>query len=237
MINDSYSIQAIGVIRTPFGSKFAVPRQPGLAPSCKSYIEFFPPYNDELAFVGLDGFTHIHILFLFDKIPDQDKFKAQVRPPRLGGNKKAGVFATRSPFRPSRIGLSVVSIDKIERINGKVRLHVLGADLVDKTPIIDIKPYIPFVDSIKDAKGGYASEKPEQKEVILDNSLLENLTLQDDDIKAIKEILSQDPRPAYKGDIDDDKEYDALLCNHHICFRVSSDKVIITKIIEEKELL
>ena len=160
-----FTLQPIGFIHSPYLQKFAVPRQPGLAPSVVSKITFIPPYCDPEAFKGLQGFSHIHLLFIFDKAPYAE-FKATVRPPRLGGNKRVGVFASRSPFRPSRIGLSVVKLEKVGEENGRAYLEVSGADLVDGTPIIDIKPYIPFVDAHPEAEGGFASEPPRIKEVV-----------------------------------------------------------------------
>lgn len=231
-IQDNINIDVIGVIKSPFLQKFAVPRQAGLSPSCKSTIEFFPPYCDPQAFIGLEGFSHIHVLFLFDLAP-YSKFKPTVRPPRLGGNKHVGVFATRSPFRPSRIGLSVVKIDSIEIKNGRVLLHVLGADIVDGTPIIDIKPYIPFVDIKNEATGGYACNKPPLKEVILEKNVKTDF-LQEHELKTICEVLEQDPRPAYKG-LEDKKEYQAIVCLCDIRFYVEENAVIVHQITRIKD--
>ena len=218
-------IDVIGYIKSPFAQKFAVPRQPVLCPSVISTIHFYPPYSDPRAFEGLEGFSHIHVLFLFDRAP-YDRFKATVRPPRLGGNTHVGVFASRSPFRPSRIGLSVVRLLKIEVVNGKTTLVVSGADLVDNTPIIDIKPYIPFVDIRSDATGGYASSIPPLKDV---EFACATDMLNDREIVILKEILAQDPRPAYKGD-DDAREYQTIVLNLDIRFKVRSKCVTVTQI-------
>ena len=231
-IRDNINIDVIGVIKSPFKQKFAVPRQAGLSPSSKSTIEFYPPFSDPNAFIGLDGFSHIHILFLFDLAP-YNEFKPTVRPPRLGGNKHVGVFATRSPFRPSRIGLSVVRLDAIEIKKGRAILHVSGADIVDGTPIIDIKPYIPFVDIKNEAKGGYANEKPPLKDVIIAKDV-DTSFLYDFEIDTIKEVLGQDPRPAYKGS-DDKKEYQALVCDCDIRFFVYETLVSVHKITRIKD--
>ena len=226
-----FLVKPIGVIRTPFADKFAVPRQPGLAPHAKAVIEFYPPYDDEQAFVGIDGFSHLHILFVFDRI-DYTKFRARVRPPRLGGNISMGVFATRSPFRPNRIGLSVVKINKVIREKGKVKIEVSGADLVDSTPILDIKPYIPFVDSIESAKGGFASTKPKCLNVQFSDCALEFLKNENSvDLKAVEEILSQDPRPAYK-DIHDKKEYSATLYGFIFRFTVDGDILCVNSVMK-----
>ena len=132
-----FVIKPIGRIRTPYGQKFAVPRQPGLAPAACE-IELFKPYCDPQAVVGLEGFSHIHVIFVFDQEPEQDTFRPMVRPPRLGGNQRVGVFACRSPNRPNRLGLSVLKLTQIENRNGRIVLHVEGADMVDNTPIIDL---------------------------------------------------------------------------------------------------
>ena len=161
----SYTLPVIGVMHSPYGQKFAVPRQSGLVPDALSTIEFFAPYGDPQAFAGLQGFSHLHVIFMFHQIPE-GPFRAQVRPPRLGGNQHVGVFATRSPFRPSRLGLSVVKLENLTVQHGLVCLQVSGADLVDGTPIIDVKPYIPFVDALPEAQGGFAAAPPELKQVI-----------------------------------------------------------------------
>ena len=232
--NQELLITPIGTIRTPYGQKFAVPRQPGLAPHALGVIEFFKPYGAIEAFGGLEGFSHIHILFVFDKAP-YSKFHATVRPPRLGGNTSCGVFASRSPFRPSRIGLSTVKIHEILKENGEVKIVVLGADLVDNTPIIDIKPYIPFVDAIPDAKGGFASEPPKQYPVIFSKIAKEKLAdLGERRIKACEETLSQDPRPAYK-DENDDKVYYALIYNRDFMFVVKNGVIEVLDVIKRGE--
>ena len=122
--NSSFTLEPIGCIHTPYAQKFAVPRQPGLAPDALSVIEFYPPYNDELSFIGIDGFSHIHVIFLFDRV-EYTSFRPKVRPPRLGGNTSVGVFATRSPFRPNRLGLSIV---KSIMTNHKCRYGVVNVE-------------------------------------------------------------------------------------------------------------
>lgn len=223
------SIEPIGVIHTPFGQKFAVPRQPGLAASAKCEIEFFEPYSDPQAFIGLEGFSHIHVIFLFDQI-QLDHFKPMIRPPRLGGNKKIGVFASRSPFRPSRLGLSVLKLESIENRQGHTVLHVLGADMVEGTPILDIKPYIPFVDAITDAQGGFAIAPPPLKQVLWSTKALELCQKYKLSKQALDEILAQDPRPAYKG-TEDNKEYFALLMGYNVAFMVQDNVVHVLDIL------
>ncbi len=232
MINkESFKISPIGYIRSPYLEKFAVPRQPGLAPAARSFIEFYPPYCDEAAFEGLDGFSHIYLFFIFDKV-DYDHFRPKVRPPRLGGNTAVGVFATRSPFRPNSIGLSVVKLERVIREKGRVTLEVMGADLVDMTPIVDIKPYIPFVDSVPDAVGGFAKDKPAMLEVSFAPGMREYLeeTLGPERSEAVCQALSQDPRPAYKDDEEDERVYSAKLYNLEIKFTVNSAVCLVVSV-------
>lgn len=226
------AITPIGLVHSPYGQKFAVPRQPGLAPHAEAVIEFFSPYDDEKAFYGLQGFSHIHLIFLFDLAP-YDHFKATVRPPRLGGNTRRGVFATRSPFRPSRLGLSVVRLLNIEVKDQKVRLRIGGADLVDGTPVVDIKPYIPFVDAVPEAQGGFAVEPPRLKAVTIPPKIEAVLKdeLGDRRLLAIAETLAQDPRPTYKGD-GDNKLYFARLYNYDIGFKSGVEEITVEKIVK-----
>lgn len=225
---ESFNLEPIGVIRTPYGEKFAVPRQPRLVESTHCEIELFAPYSDPQACIGLEGFSHIHVIFIFDKISMEEvaKFRPMIRPPRLGGNQRVGVFASRSPFRPSRLGLSILALDRVENRQGKSVLHVRGADMVDGTPILDIKPYIPFVDSIPDARGGFASVPPERKEVVFSLQAQAQLIAAHLDTQVLAEILSQDPRPAYK-DSDDAKTYVALLMGYHVHFQVHGNTVTV----------
>ncbi|MGN1280927.1 MAG: tRNA (N6-threonylcarbamoyladenosine(37)-N6)-methyltransferase TrmO [Succinivibrio sp.] len=227
--NSTFTLAPIGCIRTPYAQKFAVPRQPGLVPEALCLIEFYPPYNDELAFEGIEGFSHIHILFVFDRI-EYKSFRPKVRPPRLGGNISVGVFATRSPFRPNRIGLSTVKLNRVIREHGKVSLEVSGADLVDGTPIIDIKPYIPFVDSIPNAAGGFARQKPVELEVSFEASLKDELIriLGEQKFTVVEKTLAQDPRPAYKDDIDS-RVYQAILYDISFYFTVANGQVTVIK--------
>lgn len=228
-MESSFNIEPVGYIRTPYGQKFAVPRQPGLARKAHCEIELLPPYSDPQAVTGLEGFSHIHVIFVFDRI-QVDRFRPMIRPPRLGGNTRVGVFASRSPFRPSRLGLSVLELDHIENRKGRTVLHVLGADMVDGTPVLDIKPYIPFVDAIADARSGFAPEPPELKDVVFTPQAESRAASLNLDRELLVEILSQDPRPAYKGETDS-KEYFALLLGHNIKFCVTDNTVTVLDIL------
>lgn len=226
---DTFNLEPIGVIHTPYGQKFAVPRQPGLAAAVRCEIELLPPYCDPQACIGLEGFSHIHVIFIFDKV-EVDKFRPMIRPPRLGGNQRVGLFASRSPFRPSRLGLSVLKLEKVENRNGKTVLHVLGADMVDGTPILDIKPYIPFVDALPDAVGGFAVAPPVLKQVVFSPEAEQQISALKLDRDSLVDILAQDPRPAYKG-TEDDKPYFALLMGRNVKFKVSGDVVTVLELL------
>lgn len=168
------SIPIIGYHRSPLSQKFGIPRQPNLV-ALTSYIDLISPYNTAEAFEGLAQFSHLWIIWQahHNKQPPlsgSQTFKPKVRPPRLGGNAKLGVFATRSTYRPSQQGLSVVQLIEVEVSDSKVRLHILGADMVDGTPIVDIKPYITYSDAITEAVSGFAPDKPVVKPVKITNS-------------------------------------------------------------------
>lgn len=192
-------LQTIAHIHSDFPSKFGIPRQSGLVEGLRAFIVFEPEYRYEQALRGLEGFSHIWLLWGFSA-NGRDGWSPTVRPPRLGGNTRMGVFATRSPFRPNPIGLSCVKIERIEpgTPEGPI-IHVLGADLMDGTPIYDIKPYLPYTDSHADAVAGFAGEAPAARLfVAIDEKWLHMLPAESH--QALKEVLAQDPRPPYQRD-------------------------------------
>ena len=193
------AISPVGIIESPYREKFSVPRQSGLASNVSSRIRILPPYDTEDAFRGIGEFSHLWLIFGFSLIEDHS-FRPLVRPPRLGGNTRVGVFASRSPFRPNSLGLSSVRNGGVSREGGKLYLTVFGADLVSGTPVYDIKPYIRFSDSHPDAVSGFAREEPVRLEVrFSDEALSELEALGRLGIRAeAEEILSYDPRPAYQ---------------------------------------
>lgn len=152
-------LTVIGHIHTPFKQKFGIPRQPGLAPAAQGEITLLPAYNDINAFRGIDAFSHLWLIFQFHQV-GSGKWRPLVRPPRLGGNEKMGVFATRSTHRPSNLGLSVVKLESVSVQQGQVTIRVSGVDLLDGTPIVDIKPYIAYTDNIADTQNGFAADAP-----------------------------------------------------------------------------
>lgn len=204
------TVNTIGYISSPYKQKFAVPRQPGLVKSAKGLLTLNPPYNMPESVSGIESYSHLWLTFIFHKNPNAN-WKSRVKAPRLGGNKSIGVFASRSPFRPNPIGLSVVKLEDVIIEKNRVSLAISELDLVDGTPIIDIKPYVPYADSLPDAKSIFAAAAPHIKNVVFSSEseqqiarLSENhLYLRD----FIHEVLQQDPRPAYKQEKVDDKIY------------------------------
>ena len=186
------TLQPIAWMRSPWTEKFGVPRQPGLIPEAVGEVEFAKEYADPEARAGLEGFSHLWVTFLFDKVPVEG-VKLRVRPPRLGGNEKRGVFATRSPFRPNRIGLSVCEIESVFPT-----LRLRGVDIVDGTPILDIRPYVPYVDSVPDAQEGFATGEPERIVVTIAEAVAAQwYAMSPDEQGLIRGMSSLQPGPAY----------------------------------------
>ncbi|MCI8609032.1 MAG: tRNA (N6-threonylcarbamoyladenosine(37)-N6)-methyltransferase TrmO [Firmicutes bacterium] len=213
-------MRPIAYIHSDFKEKFGIPRQSGLA-STKAEIVFVPPYNKPEAVRGLEGFSHIWLLWAFSENIKQDgSWSATVRPPRLGGNVRMGVFATRSPFRPNPIGMSCVELEGITMEKEGPVLHIVGADLMDKTPILDIKPYLLYSDSRPEATGGFVGETEFH---LLKVKLPETLTatMSEEEQKALIEVLSQDPRPSYQTD--SERVYGMTYRDMEIRFTVTGD--------------
>ncbi len=218
-------MKIIARIRTDFKEKFGIPRQSGLARTV-GRIVFEPEYRNPDALRGIEGYSHLWLLWCFTEA-QREGWSPTVRPPRLGGNKKMGVFATRSPFRPNPIGLSSVRLIAVEDTpEGKV-LVVEGADILDGTPIYDIKPYLPFTDCHPDAVGGFADGVSDYEvEVVFPEELRRRLT--DEEYENALAVLKQDPRPSYKGD--GEREYGMLLGRHEIFFRAEDGKLVVTRV-------
>lgn len=204
-------MRQIAHIESAHRSKFGVPRQSGLAPSDRARIVFEPEFRNPDALRGIEGFSHLWVLWIFSQ-NSSDGFRPTVRPPKLGGNERVGVFATRSPYRPNPIGLSVVRIEALETLLDKgLTIVISGADMTDGTPVIDIKPYLPYADSIPGATGGFADGIGAKVSVDFHAELLEKLPCDSRD--AVTELLSLDPRPGYQDDPEriygmEYKEYD-----------------------------
>ena len=190
----TFEMKPIAILRSPWEEKFGVPRQPGLIPEAWGEVEFMDEFGVKEAREGLEGFSHVWITFLFDQVKDEET-RLRVRPPRLGGNEKVGVFASRSPFRPNRIGLSVCEIESVFPT-----LRLKGVDIVSGTPILDIRPYVPYVDSIPDAKVGFAPGPPARSQVSIKTAIAEEWEVLSASDKALIEgMISLRPRPAYQA--------------------------------------
>jgi len=215
-----YTIETIGIVRTCFPEKFGIPRQAALAPAAKGQLILEPPYNDPACIEGLDNSSHIWLSFIFHENIAQG-WKPKVRPPRLGGNQKMGVFATRSPFRPNGIGLSVVALESIEQTHNGICLHLAGVDLVDGTPIVDIKPYVPYTDSVVTARNSFAEHTPQLSPVSFTKNAQDFLSQHSDTNlqDLITQVLQQNPQPAYHT-VDPQREYKMALFNLTITWRL-----------------
>lgn len=212
----------VAVIRTPFPTKFGIPRQSGLVEKTTSRILFEEPYRKPEALRGLEGYSHLWLLWLFSASV-REGWSPTVRPPRLGGNARMGVFATRSPFRPNPIGLSCV---KLLRIEG-CELVVAGADLMDGTPILDIKPYLPFTDARPDAVGGFSDAVRENAlKVVFPPELAEGMP--PDLREALTELLAEDPRPHYQDD--PERIYGFPFAGYEVRFRVRGRELTVLSV-------
>ena len=222
-------IKPIAYIKTDFKEKFGIPRQSGRAPSLTSEIIFEPEYRTIDALRAIEQFSHLWLLFDFSKA-HKESWSATVRPPRLGGNERVGVFASRSPFRPNPIGLSCVKLERIEqRADVGAVLIVSGADLLDNTPIFDIKPYLPYADCHIDAVGGYADEKKDYRlQVEFPTHLLEKIPKEKQE--GLLECLADDPRPSYQDD--PTREYGMRFADFEIKFTVNADTLTVFDVFE-----
>lgn len=221
-------MKPIGHMESDFPEKFGIPRQSGLVKELISRIVMEPEYRVAAAFKGIEQYTHLWILWEFSE-NKREEWLPTVRPPKLGGNTRMGVFATRSPFRPNPIGLSCVQFEKLE-LDEKLGpvLYVSGADLMDGTPVYDIKPYLPYVDSHPDAKGGFSDKyKTDELEVIIQEDQLEKVP--SDKRQALIGILKQDPRPSYQND--PERIYGCTFAGKEIKFQVRERQLKVISIL------
>jgi tRNA-Thr(GGU) m(6)t(6)A37 methyltransferase TsaA len=228
---NNFTLSAVGYISSCFKEKFTIPRQPRLLQSAVAELVLQDPYSAPEIVRGLEGFSHVWIVFAFHAVP-LGQWKPTVRPPRLGGNKRVGVFATRSTHRPNPIGLSVVDLLDIQIDSGKVKLILGGCDFLDGTPVLDIKPYLPYVDSIPEAQGGFAPELPEPSLSVVYGELAERqcglatVRLAKDVKTLITELLALDPRPAYRSGEHGDRIYATHLYDFNLRWRyIAQDTV------------
>ncbi|MFW6345643.1 MAG: tRNA (N6-threonylcarbamoyladenosine(37)-N6)-methyltransferase TrmO [Halomonas sp.] len=217
-----FAMTPIGVIESDYPDKFGIPRQPGLAPTARARLVLTPPFDDPLAVRGIDAFSHLWLTFVFHESPS--RWTPLVRPPRLGGNARVGVFASRSTHRPNRLGLSLVELLAVDTRSG-VRLLLAGADLVSGTPVLDIKPYLPWAESRPAARAGFAPAAPAPLKVGFSAAAQATLAERPDgdSLRAlISEVLAQDPRPAYRQGAEE-RIYGVRLRDVDVRFQVEED--------------
>ena len=236
-----WSGPVIGVVQTPFAEKFGAPRQAGVVPAAEGWVRLHPPYDRQEALVGLEQCSHLWLLYGFNRVSAATEASLTVRPPRLGGNRRLGVFATRSPFRPHPVGLSAVRLLAVHpgragRSPHPGHLHVAGVDLVDGTPLLDIKPYLPWADALKDARCGWADDRP---------TGLVDLPLRFSDAAKreleacekfhsgfrvlLQQTLCADPRPSYQNH-QDGRDYGMALAGIHVRWRVYSEAILVLEL-------
>ncbi len=227
---EKHSVKVIAHIRSDFPEKFGIPRQSGLVPELRARVVFEPEYRDPDALRGIEGFSHLWLIWQFSEAV-REEWSPTVRPPRLGGNARMGVFATRSPFRPNPIGLSCVKLEAVEWEGADApALLVSGADLMDGTPIYDVKPYVPYADAHPDARGGFAPAPAETVAVDFPPELLERVpqTLR----AALEGVLAQDPRPRYQDDAS--RVYGMSFGGFEVRFRVENGVLTVVDVDEER---
>lgn len=221
---ESFNFSAIGIVHSPYKEKFAIPRQPGLVDSGDSFIKLCDSYNSKEIVRGLEQFSHIWVIFVFHQTMEQG-WHPTVRPPRLGGNERMGVLATRSTFRPNPIGLSLVKLKGIRYQGNDIFIDLANIDLVDGTPVLDIKPYLPFAESLPHATAGFAQNAPD---ILLsteftpeaEHTLQTVLTTYPNLRQFIAQVLAQDPRPAYHKNKSEIRDYAVHLYEFNIRWRV-----------------
>lgn len=235
----SLTLQPVAIIHTPYKEKFSVPRQANLVQDGTGVVELLPPYNSPEAVRGLEQFSHLWLIFQFDQIP-MGKWQPTVRPPRLGGNQRVGVFASRATHRPNPLGLSKVELRRVECENGKVLLHLGAVDLVDGTPIFDIKPYLAYADSEPDAISGFAQSKPEVKLQVVwrekaKSAVQKIAKFQPHFQRFVSDVLQQDPRPAYQQGQISERIYGVNLADYNVTFCFCTEGVVEVVDIEKNE--
>ena len=223
------SIRPIGVIRSCFPEKFGIPRQAGMVKEARARIELLPPYNRSEFVKGLDQFSHIWVHFLFHAAISSG-WRPTVRPPGLGGQKRVGVFASRSPHRPNHLGMSAVELLSLERVGAGVVLKVAGGDFLDGTPVLDIKPYLPYSDGVCDATTGYGGRHREELSVIFSRDAREFCTAYEKVSQRrldvlIKQVIQQDPRPASQHNVKG--EFGMLLWDINVRWRVKNGEAVV----------
>ena len=239
----TYEMRPIGVARTPFTQRFGIPRQPGLVPEAKGIVKIDPHPDFQHALKCLEQFSHLWIIFVFHE-HGGNKWKPTIRPPRLGGKAKVGVLSSRSPHRPNPIGLSVVTLERIDLLaKGGAEIHVGGIDLLDGTPILDIKPYIPYADSVPDANAGWAKEEIKRTPVIFEAPALEKIKAAENAGETglqnlIEQLLALDPRPGFQkrelppdAEVSQGKVFGLLVKQHDVIWTIRDQVFVVQDLI------
>ena len=223
---NEHLIRPVAHIESDFPEKFGIPRQAGIVEELRARVVFDGEYRNDEALRGIEGFSHLWLIWHFSEA-ERDAWSPTVRPPRLGGNVRMGVFATRSPFRPNALGLSCVRLLGVERVEGKgLTLLVAGADLMDGTPIFDVKPYLPYADAHPEAVGGFAPDPGETLEVVFEDAALEKVP--EEKRAALRGVLANDPRPRYQDD--PERVYAMSFSALNVRFRVDGRRLTVTEV-------
>ncbi len=234
-----FDFQPIGIIHSCYREKFGIPRQSGLVTATLATLELYAPYDCPEALTELQGFSHIWVVFVFHQAL-RDGWKPTVRPPRLGGNQRVGVFASRSPFRPNPIGLSAVMLDDIQCRNGHCQLTLRGGDFLDGTPVLDIKPYLPYADALPDAQGGFAAQPPKNGMTVVFNELASAQCVMWERVQypnlrqLIEQVLQADPRPAYRAGREDKQLFGMRLYDIDVKWIVHGNQIEVTALLPQK---
>lgn len=231
----SFTLRPVGRVCSPYREKFAVPRQPGLVTAAGAELHLLGECNRGEALRGIEGFSHLWLTFVFHQVAAQG-WKPLVRPPRLGGNRRVGVFASRSPFRPNPLGLSVVELRGVEKRGAQWLLKLGPVDLVDGTPVLDIKPYLPYADALTGARGGFAEAPPETVTVTFTSAALEQLAICSEHRpelrQLIEQVIAQQPQPAYHQD---ERSYGMSLYEFNIRWRTTAEGCVVEDICRSGE--
>lgn len=230
---DGITLKYIARVKSDFPDKFGIPRQSGLVDELCARVVFEPPYRNADAVRGLEDFSHIWLIWEFSAAPHDGGFSPTVRPPRLGGNRRMGVFATRSPFRPNPVGLSCVRLERVETdcAEGPV-LHIRGADIMDGTPVLDIKPYLPYADCIPGASGGFAGSAPAQAaQVYIPDELI--CRVPEELRRSLAGVLGCDPRPSYHSD--PERVYSMDFAGLTVRFRAENGRITVCGVLAREE--
>jgi len=238
----AFPFDPIGIIRSPFTGKFGIPRQPRLVDAAEARLLLLPPYDQEAAFNGLDGFSHVWLIFVFHADCVDAGWRPTVRPPRLGGRQKVGVFASRAPYRPNPIGLSAVAHQGLEHSSDGLALRLEGVDLLDGTPVLDIKPYLPYADSIIDASGGFARQPLKTRwRVRFSDTASSDISARDPHGRLklrdlIEQVIAQDPRPGYMDRYPERRRFALRLYDCEIVWRIETDGVEVCSIRQDRQV-